>query len=155
MDALESFALEKFGTDTMLYLHVKNDNAAAQKFYQNPKRGYVAPTSEQLQNIDVRRLEDNAGTAGQILMCKSLLDCSLPAQQEKNDKDNVGGFGATRFVLQAGDGQTLCCSTGGVQTCALSRAALTRTSLSVASFETCLIAGRCQFCTKHIVFVRF
>ena len=93
MDALESFALEKFGTDTMLYLHVKNDNAAAQKFYQNPKRGYVAPTSEQLQNIDVRRLEDNAGTAGQILMCKSLLDCSLPVQQEKNDKDNVRGFG--------------------------------------------------------------
>ena len=93
MDALETFALEKFGTDTMLYLHVKKDNAAAQKFYQNPKRRYVAPTSEQLQNIDVRRLEDNAGTAGQILMCKSLLNCSLPVQQDKNDKDNVRGFG--------------------------------------------------------------
>lgn len=93
MDSLESFALENFGTDTMLYLHVKKGNAAAQKFYQNPKRGYVAPTSEQLQNIDVRRLEDNAGTAGQILMCKSLLNCSLPVQQDKNDKDNVRGFG--------------------------------------------------------------
>ena len=97
MGALESFALEKFGTDTMLYLHVKEDNVAAQKFYQNPKRGYAAPTSEQLHNIDIRRLEDNAGTAGQILMCKSLLDCSLPVQleKEKDDSNNIRGFGGT------------------------------------------------------------
>ena len=95
MDALESFALEKFGTNTMLCLHVKEDNVAAQKFYQNPKRGYAVPTPEQLRNIDVRRLEDNAGTAGQILMCKSLLDCSLPVQQSMDDKNNilVRGFG--------------------------------------------------------------
>ena len=95
MDALESFALEKFGTNTMLCLHVKEDNVAAQKFYQNPKRGYAVPTPEQLQNIDVRRLEDNAGTAGQMLMCKSLLDCSLPVQQSMDDKNNMRGFGGT------------------------------------------------------------
>ena len=95
MDALESFALEKFGTNTMLCLHVKEDNVAAQKFYQNPKRGYAVPTPEQLQNIDVSRLEDNAGTAGQMLMCKSLLDCSLPVQQSMDDKNNMRGFGGS------------------------------------------------------------
>ena len=53
---------------------------------------------------------------------------------------------------------SLCCRRATVRLCVAARAAsrrapcrvLTRTSLSVASFETCLIAGRCQFCTKHI-----
>lgn len=95
MDALESFALETYGADTILYLHVKEDNVAAQKFYENPKRGYAAPTTEHLRNIDVSRLEDNAGTAGQILMCKSLVDCPLSVQSGKDDKNNIRGFGGT------------------------------------------------------------
>jgi ribosomal protein S18 acetylase RimI-like enzyme len=88
MDALELFALDKFGADTMLYLHVKKENVAARKFYENPKRGYAAPTSKQLEHIDIGRLEDNAGTAGQILMCKSL-DCGQ--LEKKNTKTR--GFG--------------------------------------------------------------
>lgn len=47
MDALETFAFEKSGAGTMLYLHVKEENMVAQKFYTNPSRGYGAPTSEQ------------------------------------------------------------------------------------------------------------
>merc|ERR1719416_364040 len=39
MDALESYAAEKFETDnTLLYLHVKEDNVAAQKFYRDARR---------------------------------------------------------------------------------------------------------------------
>lgn len=90
MDALESFAFEKSGAGTMLYLHVKEENMVAQKFYTNPRRGYGAPTFEQLQHIDVCRLEDNSGTARQILLCKSL------NPKEENTRASIRGFGSAQ-----------------------------------------------------------
>lgn len=97
MDALETFAFEKSGAGTMLYLHVKEENMVAQKFYTNPSRGYGAPTSEQLQHIDVCRLEENSGTAGQILLCKSLNCSPLPLNpKEENTSASIRGFGSAQ-----------------------------------------------------------
>eukprot|EP00563_Minutocellus_polymorphus_P017802 CAMPEP_0197723130 /NCGR_PEP_ID=MMETSP1434-20131217/5557_1 /TAXON_ID=265543 /ORGANISM="Minutocellus polymorphus, Strain CCMP3303" /LENGTH=314 /DNA_ID=CAMNT_0043308351 /DNA_START=19 /DNA_END=963 /DNA_ORIENTATION=- len=99
MDVLESSAFEKFGTGTMLYLHVKEDNLAAQKFYKKPRRGYGAPTSEQLQHIDVCRLEENASTAGQILLCKSLYCSHLPLnpkEENASTSTSIRGFGSAQ-----------------------------------------------------------
>jgi len=97
MDALESYAAEKFETDnTLLYLHVKEDNVAAQKFYRDARRGYAIPTSDQLRHIDVSQLEENADTAGQVLLFKSL-DCnSLPPPlllDGEKDETRKQGFG--------------------------------------------------------------
>lgn len=81
MDAIEQSAYDRYGDGTLLFLHVKADNVAAQKFYsRSGKRGYSLPTADQLQGIRVNRLEENAGTNGQILLCKTL---QLRGQQRK------------------------------------------------------------------------
>jgi len=77
MEAVEQYAYETHGDGTSLYLHVKPGNEAAQSFYTNPKRGYrCVPTKNhdhlKEHNIDMDRLEENSGTAGQILFCKVL-----------------------------------------------------------------------------------
>jgi len=93
MEALEQYAYETYGNGTALYLHVKPDNEAAQAFYTNPKRGYscVSTTNpDDLKDsiIDMDRLEENSGTAGQILFCKVL--------NGSNNNINIPGTRAAR-----------------------------------------------------------
>ncbi|OEU06144.1 hypothetical protein FRACYDRAFT_202262 [Fragilariopsis cylindrus CCMP1102] len=68
---------KKKKTKITLFLHVKVDNDAAQTFYSSSRRGYCIPTSNQIQNINITQLEENAGVSGrgqepQILLCKVL-----------------------------------------------------------------------------------
>ena len=73
MDTLEQSAYDQFGNGTCLFLHVKSDNEAAKQFYATDRRGYKVPTKDQLDGIRVDCLEENAGTTGQILLCKTLV----------------------------------------------------------------------------------
>ncbi|OEU07393.1 hypothetical protein FRACYDRAFT_197724 [Fragilariopsis cylindrus CCMP1102] len=75
-----------------LFLHVKVDNDAAQTFYSSSRRGYCIPTSNQIQNINITQLEENAGVSGrgqepQILLCKVLTE------------DNSGGSSSKTTVI--------------------------------------------------------
>ena len=73
MDEMERYAfLRSETTSVTLYLHVKSGNDAAMAFYQNPKRGYAKPTRDELTGLNVDKLACNAGTEGQILLCKTL-----------------------------------------------------------------------------------
>lgn len=101
MDVLEQYAINNYGSGTVLFLHVKPENEAAQNFYSNSKRGYSVPKSEQLGGIHLDRLEENSGTAGQILLCKTL-DCTTKSPQRKQDVAVVGtGFGAAKGKSRA------------------------------------------------------
>ena len=92
MDAVEQSAYDMNGEGTVLFLHVKPDNEAAKRFYANGKRGYSAPTADQLKGIRVDCLEENAGTTGQILLCKTVQGKTTKGRPQ--DRTRMGtGFG--------------------------------------------------------------
>lgn len=69
-----------------LYLHVKEGNDAALRFYENPQRGYAPPTPAELEGLDAEQLAVNAGTTGQTLLCKTLTaDTRLPPPPSSHD----------------------------------------------------------------------
>eukprot|EP00977_Amphora_coffeiformis_P012389 scaffold3063_cov191-Amphora_coffeaeformis.AAC.1 len=97
MDALEQSAYDQCGDEgTLLFLHVKSVNEAAQQFYASDRRRYKVPTADQLRGIRVDRLEENAGTAGQILLCKALVMQGQTTIQGPGKARVVTGFG-TKF----------------------------------------------------------
>jgi GNAT superfamily N-acetyltransferase len=72
-----------------LLLHVAQDNAVALSFYE--RIGYQPPSTDLLKILDVDRLARNAGTIGQAVLCKAVV------QQQVKDKPRrrqSGGFGA-------------------------------------------------------------
>ena len=81
-----------------LLLHVEHSNTAAMAFYK--AAGYTTSMPEYLQ-VDTDRLADNAGTVGQVLLCKPLLlllqsqKGALPKKQKvkKTRRQGGGGFG--------------------------------------------------------------
>ena len=86
MNAVEEHA-RRMGSSWIL-LHVKPDNKQASTFYT--MLGY----SESLDfPVDGTRLEENAGTKGQVVMGKRLFPVSLPAQQRKRRKRQRSGVG--------------------------------------------------------------
>ena len=98
MDAVEVCACDMCddGKDVLLFLHVKQDNDAAQSFYSNPKIGYNVPTSEQMRGVSINQLEKNAGTAGQILLCKTI-HCN------QGTAGVTTGFGGTKGKVSRGE----------------------------------------------------
>lgn len=66
---LEKCAKEDLGV-THLVLNVKDDNIPALQFYR--RLGYLDPTQELLEVLDVSKLEEEAGTLGQLLLGKKL-----------------------------------------------------------------------------------
>jgi ribosomal protein S18 acetylase RimI-like enzyme len=91
-----------------LYLHVRPDNDAAMAFYTSPQRGYAPPTDRELEGLDADRLASNAGTTGQVLLCKTLTQRNLPVLEEptvlstkptpgeeEQQRKRARGFGST------------------------------------------------------------
>jgi ribosomal protein S18 acetylase RimI-like enzyme len=70
MDRLEADAIP--AGSRSLFLHVERDNTGAMGFYTSPRRGYEVASRAQLRGIDIDALNMNAGTEGQILLCKEL-----------------------------------------------------------------------------------
>lgn len=69
MEAMENYAVKLGATE--LFLHVKQDNIAARKFYEMQEMGY-SPYDDADSAVDLDRLAENAGTAGQVLLTKVL-----------------------------------------------------------------------------------
>lgn len=69
MECLEEYSISD-GKTTHLVLNVKEDNVPATGFYKS--LGYESPSSEFLEYFNPERLNENAGTEGQLLMQKSL-----------------------------------------------------------------------------------
>lgn len=73
MEATERHAVELGATQ--LFLHVKQDNVAARKFYERRELGYslyYAAAADAKDPVNVDRLAENAGAKGQLLLTKML-----------------------------------------------------------------------------------
>ena len=85
MQAMEDYALQNQGETACLLLHVHPTNAQALDFYA--KTGYSEMVPPAL-CLDTDRLAENAGTVGQVLLCKSL---SKPQKTSKRPRRRGGG----------------------------------------------------------------
>jgi ribosomal protein S18 acetylase RimI-like enzyme len=83
---------------TELFLHVNPDNEPALHFYQSQRLGYGPP--QRLEGLDIDRLAENAGAAGQILLSKVLSPMSpiIQPRFQTSQKMGGGGFGTTPSV---------------------------------------------------------
>ena len=95
MMAMEDYAQNSFGVSTFLLLHVTSDNEKALAFYTN--MGYATSLSSELaQSLDLQKLDENAGTMGQILLWKRLNPKhKQTSRKRKKTKDGrrQGGLG--------------------------------------------------------------
>ena len=111
LDALERHAVvessnhdkQAAAADTTLYLHVKQENDAANAFYKS--RGYAPPTDDQLKRLNADMLATNAGTEGQVLLSKIVtseaLKKSLANSGSSTASNSSGGFGGTGVGMGA------------------------------------------------------
>lgn len=93
-------------TTTTLYLHVKPDNQAALQFYQSSKRGYAVPKFNELEGLDCEKLAENAGTKGQLLLCKTLTIENLPPTWNSADESDGTETPATPAATGFGNAGT-------------------------------------------------
>jgi hypothetical protein len=80
---------------TELFLHVNPDNEPALHFYQSQRLGYGPP--QRLEGLDIDRLAENEGAAGQFLLSRVLSPIIQPRFQT-SQKMGGGGFGTTPSV---------------------------------------------------------
>jgi ribosomal protein S18 acetylase RimI-like enzyme len=74
LQGMEEHAANVMGV-THLVLNVAHDNTSAIRFYET--LGYHALSTDTMQHLDVAKLEDAAGTKGQLLLEKALVDDTI------------------------------------------------------------------------------
>jgi ribosomal protein S18 acetylase RimI-like enzyme len=74
MKCIEDHASSIHPSVIRLILNVKHDNLAAIQFYQ--QLGYSSPSEESMNQWDPQKLNENAGTHGQMVMEKCLFEAS-------------------------------------------------------------------------------